>query len=235
LPLPRINCQGRQICLSKDPKDQRLRSSLLIDNRILVDCGPDVYTQLLRAGMPVIEAIIFTHRHGDHINGFKLNFKEPQTAEVKLYGPKEVFKRIRNEYKFKNSAHIYKNGEALDFDAFTVNPLKIDHEGLDNYGLLISTNKRLFYAPDIEAIPKITLEVIKEADILVVDGSILNGPHYGHIGIDRLLEIIKPLNKETYFTHIGIGNPPHKELVKYVKEKGGDNFNVAFDGMELEI
>ena len=44
-PIPRLGCDCDQ-CTSSDPRDQRLRSSLLVDGRILVDAGPDAYEQL---------------------------------------------------------------------------------------------------------------------------------------------------------------------------------------------
>src|SRR5947209_8260297 len=48
-PIPRLGCDCPQ-CTSPDPRDARLRSSLLLDGRILVDAGPDAYEQLRRAG-----------------------------------------------------------------------------------------------------------------------------------------------------------------------------------------
>src|ERR1700753_1776224 len=66
-PIPRVGCSC-PMCTSDDPRDARLRSSILVENRIMVDAGPDAYAQLRRAGV-VPEAIVLTHIHHDHILG----------------------------------------------------------------------------------------------------------------------------------------------------------------------
>jgi phosphoribosyl 1,2-cyclic phosphate phosphodiesterase len=66
-PIPRLGCDCPQ-CTSDDPRDRRLRSSLLLDRRILVDAGPDAYAQLMRAGA-VPEQVVLTHDHHDHVLG----------------------------------------------------------------------------------------------------------------------------------------------------------------------
>ena len=61
------------ICTSSDPRDRRLRASVLIatddGGRLLVDAGPDLRTQALLYGMRRVDAILFTHGHADHILG----------------------------------------------------------------------------------------------------------------------------------------------------------------------
>ncbi len=60
------------VCLSKNPKDKRLRVSVLIqwDNySYVIDCGPDFRQQMLRADVKSINGILFTHEHADHTAG----------------------------------------------------------------------------------------------------------------------------------------------------------------------
>ena len=66
-PIPRLGCSCPQ-CSSDDPRDARLRSSILVERRVLVDAGPDAYAQLRRAGV-VPEAVVLTHGHHDHVLG----------------------------------------------------------------------------------------------------------------------------------------------------------------------
>ena len=59
-------------CLSKDPRDIRLRSSVLIEaagTSLLIDCGPDFRQQALRANIRHIDAVLITHEHYDHMGG----------------------------------------------------------------------------------------------------------------------------------------------------------------------
>ena len=46
---PEIGCQC-EVCTSKDPRDWRLRASILVETegkRILIDCGPDFRWQMI--------------------------------------------------------------------------------------------------------------------------------------------------------------------------------------------
>jgi phosphoribosyl 1,2-cyclic phosphate phosphodiesterase len=64
-------------CDPADPRNRRLRPSVLVETatpagetrRILIDTGPDLREQLLRAGVNMIDAILYTHAHADHIHG----------------------------------------------------------------------------------------------------------------------------------------------------------------------
>jgi phosphoribosyl 1,2-cyclic phosphate phosphodiesterase len=60
------------VCLSKNPKDKRLRVSVLLEwesSTLLIDCGPDFRQQLLRTNCSRIDAVLFTHEHSDHTAG----------------------------------------------------------------------------------------------------------------------------------------------------------------------
>lgn len=49
--VPEIGCQC-EVCTSKDPRDWRLRTSVLVETegkRILLDCGPDFRWQMIRS------------------------------------------------------------------------------------------------------------------------------------------------------------------------------------------
>ena len=59
-------------CQSHNPKDQRLRASVLVELPGLVlgiDAGPDFRAQMLREKVQHLDAILLTHEHKDHIAG----------------------------------------------------------------------------------------------------------------------------------------------------------------------
>ena len=61
--VPQLNCNC-QVCQSTNPKDKRLRSSILIEidhTKIIIDCGPDFRTQCIRHKIESFDAILFTH------------------------------------------------------------------------------------------------------------------------------------------------------------------------------
>src|SRR3989442_15635462 len=71
--VPTLGCRCR-VCHSEDPRDQRLRPSVLLSRNgqnAVIDTTPDFRQQALRAGIERLDAILLTHGHADHILGFK--------------------------------------------------------------------------------------------------------------------------------------------------------------------
>ena len=69
--VPQIGC-GCEVCKSGDSRDHRLRTSAIIRTNgksILIDCGPDFRTQILRSDSPEIDCLLLTHIHYDHLGG----------------------------------------------------------------------------------------------------------------------------------------------------------------------
>ena len=56
----------------KDPRNRRRRCSILVQDKgktVLVDTSPDLRAQLLDAGVPRIDAVLWTHEHADQVHG----------------------------------------------------------------------------------------------------------------------------------------------------------------------
>src|SRR3954466_5974581 len=68
---PVIGCTC-ETCTSDDPRNYRHRASALVEvgNRaFLIDTGPELRVQALRAGLRRIDAVLYTHFHADHVHG----------------------------------------------------------------------------------------------------------------------------------------------------------------------
>lgn len=109
--VPMIGC-GCKVCRSRDPRDNRLRSSVLVDYeglRILVDAGPDFRQQMLRAGVSHIDAILLTHNHKDHTGGLDdiraFNYLERRPSEI--YCEEYVEESLKKEYSYAFAQHKY--------------------------------------------------------------------------------------------------------------------------------
>ncbi len=62
-----------EVCESADPRDKRLRSSVLVESQgvtLVIDSGPDFRQQMLREHVDRLDAILFTHDHKDHLTTF---------------------------------------------------------------------------------------------------------------------------------------------------------------------
>lgn len=109
--VPMIGC-GCSVCMSDDPRDKRLRSSALVEYgglAILVDAGPDFRTQMLRAGVRHIDAILLTHNHKDHTGGLDdvRAFNYIERAPIRIYCEKYVEDSLRQEYSYAFAEHRY--------------------------------------------------------------------------------------------------------------------------------
>ena len=109
--VPVIACHC-DVCRSADPRDRRLRSSVLVETkglRIVIDCGPDFRQQMLREQVESIDAILVTHNHKDHLGGLDdvraFNFILQKPASV--YATLPVQHQIRKEYAYAFSDRRY--------------------------------------------------------------------------------------------------------------------------------
>ncbi|MFT6361020.1 MAG: phosphoribosyl 1,2-cyclic phosphate phosphodiesterase, partial [Saprospiraceae bacterium] len=102
--IPVIGCDC-EVCLSDNPKDKRLRVSVLVqvgDTNIVIDCGPDFRQQMLREKIKNVDAIIFTHEHTDHVVGVDdvrpINFRTRQN--MPLYAVERVQQDLKNRFGY---------------------------------------------------------------------------------------------------------------------------------------
>lgn len=109
--VPMIGCDC-SVCRSTDSRDKRLRSSALVEYgglKVLIDAGPDFRTQMLRAGIRHIDAILLTHNHKDHTGGLDdvRAFNYIEHAPIRIYCEKYVEESLRQEYSYAFAEHRY--------------------------------------------------------------------------------------------------------------------------------
>ena len=242
-PLPRENCHC-PICCSKNKKDRRMRSSILINRKFLIDCGPDILNQIKNQKLKIknLRAIFITHRHFDHIVGLK-KIASPRLVglgpnNLVLYiskiDAKILDKKILSKFKVK----IIKPFQKIKVDNLVFQPIPVIHPGSKNtFAFKIWENKKtLVYMPDYKKIPKKSLGLFQNIDVLIVGGASLSKKLPWHAAIIETIKLTKQLGvKKIYFTHIGHRTLPHQELVKFVQKTGGKNFNICFDGQRTRV
>lgn len=102
--VPMIGCDC-PVCKSSDPRDARLRASALVEYgglSILVDAGPDFRTQMLRASVTHLDAILLTHNHKDHTGGLDdtRSFNLLESRPINIYCEQYVENSLRKEYSY---------------------------------------------------------------------------------------------------------------------------------------
>lgn len=137
LGVPIVGCTC-PVCTSKDPRDKRFRASALFEAdglNILVDCGPDFRSQMLRAGIGHLDAILFTHNHKDHTGGIddvrSLNYIDKRAAEI--YCEQRVLESLQREYPYAFTSPRYPGApewhiHLIENKPFAVHPNKEDRE-----------------------------------------------------------------------------------------------------------
>ena len=112
------------VCLSTDPKDKRLRVSVLIQwggVNLVVDCGPDFRQQMLRQNVSHLDGILFTHEHADHSAGMDdirpFFFRQ---GDITVFGNKRVMENFskRFDYIF-SSENKYPGAPSVDVNIIT--------------------------------------------------------------------------------------------------------------------
>jgi phosphoribosyl 1,2-cyclic phosphate phosphodiesterase len=239
--VPSIGCEC-ETCTSDDPRDKRLRVSVLIEHggqTVLVDTSTDFRQQALRQRIKWLDAVLVTHCHADHIFGLDdirpLNFRH---GALGLYANERAWKDIRRifQYVFEPSyiggglpqivPHTVVAGApfCIGHD-LTVTPLEVIHGRLPVVAYRFND---FAYATDLSEIPKPALDGLRKLDVLVLD-CLRFKEHPTHLWLDRALEYIFELKpRRAYLTHIA-------HDVKHARDTARlpNGVEFAYDGLEV--
>lgn len=231
------------VCLSSNPKDRRLRVSVLVEwdgFTYVIDCGPDFRYQMLRSNCKRIDGIIFTHEHSDHVMG--LDDIRPfyfQQGDISIYAHKRVLKslkkrfdyifKIKNKYpgaptveinRVKNTVFKLKNMEVI--------PINGLHDKLQVFGYRF---KDFAYLTDMKTLKEKEIKKIIGVKVLVVNALRIEA-HRSHFNLKEALEFISLVNPEkAYLTHISHLLGFHDEVESILP----DNVFLAYDNLQLTI
>jgi phosphoribosyl 1,2-cyclic phosphate phosphodiesterase len=170
---PRVGCDCPQCTHAKATGATRLRTSLLIENEgrhLLIDSSPDLRQQLLRAGSPHIDAVIWTHGHYDHFIGFGEFYRVQEIPPV--FAAEPVLSYCAEIFRFlsfgKGAIEPY-----VPFDIFgiTVTPFMVKHPPAFTCGMLFETEEsRVGFTSDTNIdIPQKSLDLLGDLDLLLLD------------------------------------------------------------------
>ncbi|MCB9197878.1 MAG: MBL fold metallo-hydrolase [Flavobacteriales bacterium] len=242
--VPVITCDC-EVCMSKDPKDQRLRTSVAIkkgNTTIVIDSGPDFRQQMLRAQIKSLDAIVFTHSHKDHIAGMDdiraYNFRAKRSMRV--FCDDEVFESLKREYHYVfDDSFKYPGIPEVDriritkespfiVDDMTIIPIEVMHYKMPVLGFRIDN---FTYITDANYISEEEKIKIKGTEILVIN-ALRKEPHISHYNLSQALDLIVEIApKRAYLTHISHLMGLHQEVSKELPA----NVELAFDGLQVNL
>lgn len=240
--VPIIACQC-PICLSNNPKDNRLRSSLLIqthNGNLVIDSGPDFRQQMLRQKVTDLRALLFTHGHKDHtagmddIRAFNYILQKP----IDIYADKATIQVLKKDFDYAFSDKKYPGVPELEIheiinqpfciDQTVITPIEVLHYKLPVYGFRIND---FTYITDANYISDTEKNKIKGSRILVLN-ALRKEPHISHFSLSEAITLAQEIGAEqTYFTHISHQLGLHEEVQSQLPE----NIYLAYDGLTIEI
>ena len=239
--VPTIGCTC-EVCLSTDPRDKRLRPSILLQyqgHNVVVDTTPDFRQQVLRLGLSRLDAILYTHAHADHILGLDdvrpFNFR--QRESIPVYGTEDTLAALQRVFCYAFDEKIESMVPKLDlrrmdetpFEVFGVEfaPIRVIHGKSTVYGFKFGAAA---YLTDHSEIPAESKARLRGLDVLFLD-ALRHRPHPTHTTLARAVELVEELQpKRAFFTHMchdlqhertEAALPPHVRL--------------AYDGLEIDL
>jgi len=231
------------VCLSNNPKDKRLRVSVLVEwdkFTYVIDCGPDFRYQMLRAKCRRIDGIIFTHEHSDHVLG--LDDIRPfvfQQGDIPIYAHKRVLNAIHtrfayifeteNKYPGAPSVHETEITNTPFFlNDMKVIPINVNHNYVQVFGFRFND---FAYITDAKTISKEETAKLQGVKVLVIN-ALKHTPHHSHFSLSEALEFINEVGPEkAYLTHISHMMGFHDEVQQSLPK----NVYLAYDNLEITI
>lgn len=239
--VPMIGCNCA-VCLSSDARDQRLRSSILIETEnktLIVDTGPDFRSQMLQAQVGKLDAILLTHEHKDHVAGMDdvraYNYIQQKAMDV--YAETRVLDAVKREFAYAFSEPKYPGvpelklipitNEPFLIDNIRIIPIRLMHHQLPIFGYRIGN---FAYLTDVSYISPEEKEKLIGCKYLVITG-LRKEKHLSHFNFCEAIQLLNEIKPDKGFiTHIshqlGLYSDVEKELPP--------NVVLAYDGLSFD-
>lgn len=238
--IPMLACDC-PVCLSENPKNKRLRSSVILQKNsknLLIDASIDFRQQGLKYNIRDLEAILITHIHADHIFGLDEMRRYNQAAckRLKVFLSREVDQEIREVMRYLYNPPKQLGGgislldnqileplQQLNISDFQITALPLKHGQLDIFGYRVD---EFAYLTDCSYIPPETFTALQGVKIVVLD-ALRDTPHPTHFSLEQAVEAAQKIGaQQTYFTHIA-----HNLEHELTNQKLPAGMQLAYDGL----
>ncbi|MGE3714433.1 MAG: MBL fold metallo-hydrolase [Alphaproteobacteria bacterium] len=244
--VPLIGCECA-VCCSDNPKNQRSRVSVLVENlekKLLIDASPDLRLQALRHGITRVDAVLFTHEHADHTHGIDdlRSFNHSTNADLPVYGDTRTLQSLtqRFDYAFKGKPkHGWFRPSLAPMTIPDGNVVRFSAAGLDVvaftqvHGKTTSLGFRIgdfAYSTDTNELPDTAFEALQGTRCWVVD-CLKYEPSFSHSHLDRTLAWIARIKPQrAVLTHM-----THDFDYERLAAELPDGIEPGYDGLILDL
>ncbi len=228
-------------CDPINPRNRRRRSSILIEDEgtfLLVDSGPEVREQLLNAGRPNIDAVLYTHAHYDHMGGADdlraALHEDKRILPVYLSEYDEAHFKEQLRYVFQNQekpafdVHVIRPFEAFQVNKTTILPIPQKHGEGHSTGYRIGD---FAYSTDVGEMEDASFAALAGVKVWILGVVTSATDTRKHLNVERALEWIDRVRPDrAYFTHMGT-KMDYERLCQYLPSY----IRPVYDGMEIEL
>ena len=238
--VPVIGCNCN-VCMSDDPKDKRLRSSVMVEvnsQTFIIDTGPDFRQQMLRENVQNIDAVLFTHHHKDHVAGMDdvRAFNHKWKKDIEVYCSRRTSKALHMEFPYVFTEMKYPGTPSVNINIIDSNPFKINnvriipidvlHYKMQVFGYRIND---FVYLTDVSEIPDDELIKMEKADLIILD-ALRKKEHLSHLNLSQAVDILLKLKpKRALLTHIS----HYMGLHEQVNQDLPSNISLAHDSQKI--
>ena len=244
--VPRVGCRCG-VCLSRDQRNRRLRSSVLVEwtdglkeRGVIIDPGMDLRQQALRHGVTRLDGALVTHIHVDHTGGIDelRAYTDAQDTVLPIGAGEATADELRKRWEYAVDGRTAP-GAGIPALSLVASDTEITIAGRSFQAIPIVHGKRpahgwrsggFAYLTDVSSVPGASRDLLGNLDLLIVS-ALRDLPHPTHQTVDEALELIRAVApRRALLTHLD-----HDLDFEDLAARLPEGVAPAFDGLVVEV